>query len=101
MPLEIGPEQQVNTYTKDSQVAPQITALKDGGWVVTWYSNGQLDWSDVYQQRYSSTGALVGSESRVNPGSGLGFQWFPDVASLENGWVVTYRSDVGTNSSLI
>ena len=31
-------ETQVNTYTTSSQQSAQITALSDGGWVITWYS---------------------------------------------------------------
>ena len=44
-----------------------MTALSDGGFVVTWTSDGQ-DGSGygVYGQRYSSTGAAVGSEFQVN-----------------------------------
>jgi hypothetical protein len=31
-------ETQVNTYTTRSQYNPKITALSDGGWVITWQS---------------------------------------------------------------
>ena len=45
----------------------QITALSDGGWVVTWSSEGQ-DGSGygVYQQAYNSDGSANGVETKVN-----------------------------------
>ena len=36
-----GAETQVNTYTLGDQYSQQITVLSDGGWVITWQSNGQ------------------------------------------------------------
>ncbi len=38
---EVGSEFQVNTYTDDHQGMPSVTALNDGGFVVTWHSKGQ------------------------------------------------------------
>lgn len=65
---QIGSEFQVNSYSADSQLAPCVAALTDGGWVVTWASNGQdsTSYSGVYGQRYSSDGAAVGAEFQVN-----------------------------------
>ena len=44
-----------------------MTALADGGFVVTWSSAGQ-DGSGlgIYGQRYAADGTPVGSEFRVN-----------------------------------
>ena len=63
----VGTEFQVNTTTPGGQIAPAVAALSDGGFVVTWTSDTQ-DGSGfgVYGQRYSSTGAAVGSEFQVN-----------------------------------
>lgn len=49
-----GGEMRVNSYTIDAQYQPQIAALSDGRWVVTWMSNGQ-DGSElgVYQRMFS------------------------------------------------
>ena len=38
---KIGAETQVNTYTNSTQYDPSISALKDGGYIITWSSNGQ------------------------------------------------------------
>ena len=39
--LSSGTEFQVNTTTADKQELPSVTALNDGGFVVTWQSHGQ------------------------------------------------------------
>jgi len=36
-----GPESRVNTYTTGEQKDSHVTALSDGGWLVTWTSDGQ------------------------------------------------------------
>ncbi|MDB5556906.1 MAG: outer rane adhesin like protein [Rhizobium sp.] len=46
-----GTELRVNDYTTGHQYDAQVTALPDGGWVVTWDSSGQDgDSSGVYQR---------------------------------------------------
>lgn len=37
----VGDEFQINTYTRKGQGDPSVTSLSDGGFVVTWRSNGQ------------------------------------------------------------
>jgi Ca2+-binding RTX toxin-like protein len=51
----LGGEVQVNSYGTGNQEAPQITALADGGWVVTWQSADQdgSSWG-VYQRIFHS-----------------------------------------------
>lgn len=58
----MGEETQVNTYTTGDQTYPEVTALADGGWVVTWASNGQDgDFQGIYQQRYDAQGQVCGT----------------------------------------
>jgi hypothetical protein len=54
---KVGGEFQVNTYTTGSQHANGVTALADGGYVITWISDGQ-DGSGfgIYSQRYDASG---------------------------------------------
>ncbi|MFC1457776.1 cadherin domain-containing protein [Microvirga arabica] len=88
-----GAERQVNTHTTDQQDTPSVTALADGGWVVTWSSLGQ-DGSGfgIYQQRYNADGSLNGSEQRVNSHT-INTQDEPSVTALADGsWVVTWES---------
>ncbi len=54
-------EFRVNTTTSYSQSYPSITALTDGGFVVTWTSYGQDgSGSGIYAQRYDANGESVG-----------------------------------------
>jgi Ca2+-binding RTX toxin-like protein len=92
--LASGAEFRVNSYTTNNQFGSSVTALSDGGWVVTWTSNGQ-DGSDrgVYGQRYSAAGLASGPEFRVNADT-TGSQVSQSVAALsDGGWVVTWSSN--------
>jgi len=67
----LASEFQVNTYTSDPQFLPSVTALPDGGFVVTWTSLEQ-DGSDfgIYGQRFASDGSASGTEFRINLNTG-------------------------------
>lgn len=91
--LTVGPEMRVNTYVTSSQMAPQITSIEDGGWVVTWQSYGQ-DGSGygVYQQVYDASGTKRGGETQVNNVT-ISNQYKQTVTALKGGgWVVTWQS---------
>lgn len=88
-------EFRVNTYTADDQSAPSITALTDGGFVVTWTSFGQ-DGSEegIYGQRYGANGVKQGVEFRANINDTAGSQlWGPAAALADGGFVVTWITD--------
>ena len=96
-----GTEQKVNSYTPGEQSSPSITALADGGWVVTWQSNGQ-DGSGygVYQQRYKADGSLRGSEQKIHSTT-FNIQTLPNVTALtDGGWVVTWQASDGSSPSV-
>jgi hypothetical protein len=97
----VGSEFPVNTYTAGSQYAPSVTALADGGWLVTWTSGGQDGLgSGVYGQRYNSAGSTVGSEFLVNTYT-TSFQDEPSVTALaDGGWLVTWQSNAQDGSGL-
>ena len=61
----------VNSYTTSDQIDPSITALSDGGFLVTWSSNGQdgSGWG-IYSQRFNANGGKLGLETRVNTTNG-------------------------------
>ncbi|WP_298282376.1 hypothetical protein [Novosphingobium sp.] len=89
----LGSEFQVNTYTTSDQWWPASAALFDGGWVITWHSEGQ-DGSDrgVFAQRYDSNGGAVGAEFLVNTVT-ASFQETPKITALaDGGWVITWQS---------
>ncbi|MHB1186315.1 PKD domain-containing protein, partial [Thiobacillus sp.] len=92
----LGSAFKANTYTESNQYEPDVAALKDGGFIVVWRSDGQdLSSAGVYAQRYDDTGATVGTEFRVNTTT-ANTQIDPAVTGLENGgWVVTWTDQYG------
>ena len=88
-----GDETRVNSTTAGHQTVSAIATLADGGWVVTWSSNGQ-DGSGygVYQQVYHADGTPLDGEVQVNT-TMTGDQSASKLASLAGGgWVVTWSS---------
>ncbi|MFM2281759.1 MAG: hypothetical protein RLZZ444_3990 [Pseudomonadota bacterium] len=52
----------VNTQTNNHQNLPAITALADGGWVITWMSAEQDgNGYGIFAQRYAADGSLDGN----------------------------------------
>jgi Ca2+-binding RTX toxin-like protein len=64
----VGGETRINTTTAGYQQRPAITALTDGGHVVTWDSYNSLapETDGIYAQRYDGSGAAVGGEIRID-----------------------------------
>jgi len=94
-----GNEFQVSTYTAEYQGQPSVTALTDGGFVVTWKSDTQDgDEDGVFAQMYNADGTTQGSEFQVTTYT-AGYQWSSSITALNNGgFVVTWQSggqDVG------
>jgi len=85
---DVSGEFQVNTYTSDNQYYPSTTALADGGFVVTWQSDGQDGSSyGIYAQRYDANGNTQGSEFRVNTYTSNN-QSNPSITALNDGGFV-------------
>ena len=86
-------ESRINTTTGGNQTAQSVTALSNGGWVVTWQQG-----HDIYQQAYGARGEPAGSETRVSPdlGSAVNFEAPQVVALTDGGWVtmwgISYQS---------
>ena len=89
-----GAEFPVNTYTSGSQYSPSTTALNDGGFVITWYSNNQDGSSyGIYAQRYNADGSVNGAEFPVNTYTSSS-QSSPSTTALnDGGFVITWQSD--------
>ena len=99
----IGPDFVVNTTTSLSQSDPSITALADGGFVVTWEDGSGIgaDGQAVRAQIYDAAGGAVGGEFVVNATT-TGVQRDPAVAGLaDGGFVVAWRdfSNTGGDTS--
>ena len=95
----VGAEILVNTATDGDQKAPEITALSNGGFVVTWTdASGGVggatgDTSDlaVKAQVFTAAGVPVGGEILVNTATEAA-QDTPQITALSNGgFVVTWR----------
>jgi len=99
-PVATGSEFQINTYTTDDQRDPSVTGLSDGGFVVTWESDGQDGSSTgIYGQRYNADGTTAGAEFLINTYT-TSFQSDPSVTALSGGgFVVTWQSNGQDGSS--
>src|SRR5207253_2446153 len=85
----VGSEFHVDTTTTGSQANPSVTALSDGGFLVSWSSDASGGTS-VVGQRFSAAGAPVGSEFQINTQPGASF---PDVTAVNGGgFVATWWS---------
>ena len=82
------------------QRTPAVAKLADGGYVVVWQSTQQVDTtSEIYFQRFNSSGVAVGPEMRVNTVTSS-TQDQPHVAGLSNGgFVITWDDSSGSDSS--
>ncbi|MGV3481553.1 MAG: cadherin domain-containing protein [Sphingobium sp.] len=98
----VGGEFLINTQTTSQQVAPSITGLASGGFVVSWadfsQSGGDTSGYGIKAQIYDATGARIGGEFLVNT-QVAGWQLEPAVASLANGGFVTSWSDANGDGS--
>jgi hypothetical protein len=80
----------VNTHTTGGQTTPTVSAFAHGGWIETWYGEGDNDSFGIFQQRYGTHGGLIGTERQVNTYT-TGSQFLPAVTTLsDGGWVVTW-----------
>ena len=96
-----GGQFQVNTHTNNHQQQPSVTSFSDGGYIVTWMSNGQ-DGSQygIYGQRFAADGTPHSDgEFLVNTDTTSSEQYYPSVTALaDDAFVVTWydggRADV-------
>ncbi|MEO8114927.1 MAG: calcium-binding protein, partial [Phenylobacterium sp.] len=94
----VGSEVLVNTATASDQFASGVTALSNGGFVVTWEdesqgvggATGDADSTAIKAQAFTALGARVGSEVLVNTATANN-QYGPHATALaDDGIVVTW-----------
>ena len=94
---KVGTEILVNTTTLNAQLHPQLAALKNGGFVVTWDNWGgssSVGGITANAQVFDNSGARVGGEILVNTtAAGSGPQNGAQVAALDDGSFVVSWSD--------
>lgn len=90
---KLGNELPVNAVDREYFLFPQsITALQDGGFVVSWISDDG-DGAGIYAQRFDANGAKLGDEFPLNTTT-TGDQFDPSITALNNGgFVASWVSD--------
>lgn len=76
-----------------NQAEPSVTALSDGGFVITWQSSTQdSGTAGVYGQQYNSDSSANGTEFQINTYTS-NTQGYPAVTALrDNGFAVVWQS---------
>ncbi|MCF6328008.1 MAG: hypothetical protein L3J21_12060, partial [Devosiaceae bacterium] len=87
----LGNEFLVNTVITDSQTFPTITALANGGFVIS-YQSFATGSGDIYAQIYSADAVAVGTELILNSVT-AGIQNFSNIVALDNGGFITTWRD--------
>ena len=92
--VKVGAETRVNTTTAGNQEEPNVTAMTNGGYLVTWAGQGTGDVNGIFCQLFNASGVKVGSETRLNTTT-TGNQSFSQVTTLaDGGYVVAWESSV-------
>ncbi len=94
-----GTEFQINTTTAGDQSDPSITTLADGGFVVTWTSQGQDgSGAGIYIQRFNAEGVAIGDEVQINVQT-AGNQIDADITALADGRLFVSWTSEGQDGS--
>ncbi|MGB5529799.1 MAG: hypothetical protein WBQ32_07510, partial [Ignavibacteriaceae bacterium] len=86
----------VNTKVNDDastadQIAPTILMDAAGNFVTVWHDFRNNNW-DIYYQRYNSTGAALGVNTKVNDDAGTEFQMYPTISmDVTGNFVVVWQ----------
>jgi hypothetical protein len=80
IPVPLGPEFQVNTYTTGNQAEAHVSADPAGRFVVVWSADRGAAGSEVVGQRYDAAGVPDGGEFQINTYT-TGTQGQPAVAT--------------------
>ena len=97
---KVGTEFLVNTQTFGDQGLPTISALTNGGFVVSWQDTsgtlGDDSGTSIKAQVFDAAGAKVGAEFLVNTQT-FSDQLYPAITGLTNGgFVVSWQDSSGT-----
>jgi hypothetical protein len=90
----MGEATAVNSFSIGDQISPSIAPLSDGGYVITWNSANQDDFSwGVYARRYSAAGIPQGDEFQVATAASRE-QWGQQVTALsDGGFAIVWHSN--------
>lgn len=101
---KLGVEQRVNTSTFGDHGQSEVTALKNGGFVLTWTDYQEaLDDPSIYAVRmrvYNASGTALSGQLLINATT-IGQQFDPEITALTNGrFVVTWTDGSGVDGHL-
>jgi VCBS repeat-containing protein len=98
----LGAEFQVNTNNTDNQGQPAVTALSDGGFVISWQGPAEqldpLKRDDIFGQRYDASGTRIGPEFLINNKFTDDDQRDPALAGIPGGGFVSAWSSRGKDA---
>jgi hypothetical protein len=101
--VKLGGEFLINESTGGNQYQPEVSALANGGFVVSWYNESWGSagtYADVYVREYQADGTPTGGEVRVNTPGAAYYQYEPTVAHIgSDNFIVAWRSDDQDGSS--
>jgi len=89
---KVGGQSLVSTTTAGNQEEPNVTALSDGGYLVTWNGNGSGDSAGIFAQRYNASGAKVGAETRINTTTADNQEFSQITALADGGYLIVWES---------
>jgi hypothetical protein len=84
----VGDEIAVNTFTDSAQIAPSVSALQDGGFMITWASTLQDgSGTGVYAKRFDANGVPQSNTGWLDGDAGNDFiQWDGAQPGRLSGW---------------
>jgi len=91
----IGGDFLVNGYTTSDQFFPSVEATNDGGFFVVWTSRKPEFATirpQIFGRRFDQAGTALGTEFQISESSFVSRQYNPDLAVLENGFVVVWSA---------
>ncbi len=84
----------VSTSNTSNQESPQITALNNGGFVVTWYSSDNGSNNDIRGRVFNADGSAVNASDLLVSTSNTNQQFTPQITALNNGgFVITWHGN--------
>ena len=99
--LPVGERFQINTWTDQRQLRPDVAAAPDGRFVVVWHSDSSphdASGSSIRGRRFGSNGQPIGGDFAINDHT-PGDQEEARVAMADDGsFVVTWESDTSAGS---
>jgi hypothetical protein len=97
----LGPEFRVNTYTTNDQAQASVATDSAGNFVVVWENGIQPYGGEIIGQRYSSSGAPLGDEFRVNASFQFGNHASSVAADPAGNFVVIWEWEPLENAGLL